>query len=62
MNANSRKQGTSFIVWSLAWASALIAIAFFFKGHPAKLWLETAIFGGALAIFTLRLPRSAYVR
>jgi hypothetical protein len=53
------KRETSFIIWSLFCALTLIAIAFFFKGHPASNWLEATLFGGPLAIWALRLQRMA---
>jgi hypothetical protein len=28
-------------LWSLVWALALIASAYFFKGNPALFWIES---------------------
>lgn len=46
---------TSLIVWSLVWAIAFIATAYFFKGNPVKDWIEAALTIGALA-FLMRRP------
>jgi hypothetical protein len=39
------------IIWSLVWASALIAIAFFFKGNPSKNWIFGAAVGIGMVVF-----------
>jgi hypothetical protein len=62
MNPNSKKLGTSPIVWSLVWAFAFIATAFFFKGNPAKDWIEAALVVGALAFVVLKPQRLVCLR
>ena len=36
------------ILWSIFWASALLAAARFLKGSPALYWIESAIYAGAI--------------
>jgi len=59
MNSNSKKLGTSAIVWSLVWAFAIIATAFLFKGNPAKDWIEAGLIIGALTFVVLKPRRLA---
>ena len=41
---------TTVVLWSAAWALALIASAIFLKGNPAKEWVQAALFIGALTL------------
>lgn len=41
---------TTIILWSSAWASALIASAIVLKGNPAKEWVQAVLFIGALTV------------
>jgi len=54
---NSKKPGTSAIVWSLVWAIAIIATAFLFKGNPAEYWMESGLIIGALTFVVLKRRR-----
>jgi hypothetical protein len=54
MMPNSKKLGTSAIVWSLVWAFAIIATAFLFKGNPAEYWIESGLIIGALTFVVLK--------
>jgi hypothetical protein len=54
MEPNSKKVGTSAIVWSLVWALAIIATAFLFKGNPAEHWIEAGLIVGALTFVVLK--------
>jgi len=54
----SKKYHISQILWSLAWAIALIATAFLFKGNPAVYWIESAILVGAIFCLMRNYERS----
>ena len=54
---NSKKLGTSAMVWSLVWAIAIIATAFLFKGNPAEYWMESGLIIGALTFVVLKRRR-----
>ena len=41
---------TTIILWSTAWALALIGSAIVLKGNPAKEWVQAALFIGALTV------------
>jgi hypothetical protein len=45
------------ILWSIAWALALIASAIFLKGNPAKDWVQAALFIGALSVWLWQSQR-----
>jgi len=65
MKSDSKKRGASFIIiWSLVWAFALIATAFFFKANPAKYWIEAGLNVIGILVFLLLLKsrRMACVR
>jgi hypothetical protein len=47
------------VIWSLLWASAIIATAFLFKGNPAEYWIEAALVVGALTFVVLKRKRPA---
>jgi len=57
MMPNSKRLGTSAIVWSLVWAIAIIAAAFLFKGNPAEYWIESGLIIGALTFVVLKRRR-----
>jgi hypothetical protein len=57
LTSNSRRLGTSAIVWSLVWAFAIIATAFLFKGKPAEYWIEAGLILGALTFVVLKCRR-----
>jgi hypothetical protein len=57
MMPNSKKVGTSAVVWSLVWAFAIIATAFLFKGNPAEYWIESGLIIGALTFVVLKRRR-----
>jgi hypothetical protein len=57
MISNSKKLGTSAIVWSLVWAFAIIGTAFLFKGNPAEYWIESGLIIGALTFVVLKRRR-----
>jgi hypothetical protein len=57
MKTNYERLGASPIVWSLAWAFAIIATALLFKGNPAKDWIEAALIIGALTFVVLKPQR-----
>ena len=54
MQPNSKKLGTSAIVWPLVWALAIVATAFLFKGNPAEYWIEAGLIVGALTFVVLK--------
>jgi hypothetical protein len=54
----TKKYRISQILWSLAWALALIATAFLFKGNPAVYWIESAILVGAIFCLMWNYERS----
>lgn len=62
MEPNSKKLGTSPIVWSLVWAFAIIAAAFLFKGNPAIYWIEAGLIIGALTFVVLKPQRRLCLR
>jgi hypothetical protein len=62
MMPNSKKLGTSSIVWSLVWAFAIIATAFLFKGNPAEYWIEAGLIIGALTFVVLKRQRIVRLR
>lgn len=45
---NSKKYQRSLLLWSLVWASALVAASFLFPSEPAKYWVEPAILVAAI--------------
>jgi hypothetical protein len=48
----------SAILWSLVFASAIVASAFLFKGHPALYWIEAGLTVAALTLVVLKTPAS----
>jgi hypothetical protein len=51
MTSNSRTQRPAIILWALAWALAIIASSILFKGSPAKDWIQSALFVGAVTVW-----------
>jgi uncharacterized membrane protein YbhN (UPF0104 family) len=47
------------VLWSLAWALVLIASAIVFKGNPAKDWIQSALFIGAITAWLWQSRRVA---
>jgi hypothetical protein len=50
------------ILWSLVFALAMIASAFFFKGNPALYWIEAGLTVAALTFVVLKPQRPVRVR
>jgi len=46
----SHRSTTTIVLWSTAWALAIIASAIVLKGNPAKEWVQAVLFIGALTI------------
>ncbi len=53
MKPNSKKA----ILWSLVFASAIVASAFLFKGNPALSWIEAGLTVAALTLVVLKTQR-----
>jgi hypothetical protein len=53
MKRNSKKA----ILWSLVFASAIVASAFLFKGNPALYWIEAGLTVAALTLVVLKTQR-----
>jgi hypothetical protein len=53
VNPNYKKP----ILWSLVFALAIIASAFFFKGNPALYWIEAGLTVTALTLVILKSQR-----
>jgi predicted membrane channel-forming protein YqfA (hemolysin III family) len=51
MNSTSQKTQWKLILWALAWALAIIGSAFVLKGNPAKDWIQSALFVGAVNVW-----------
>ena len=51
MTTTSKRRMTTVLRWSVAWALALIASAILFKGNPAKDWIQSALFVGAITVW-----------
>jgi hypothetical protein len=54
MKPTSKRLGKSAIAWSLAWALAIIATAFLFRGNPVEYWIEASLIIGALTFVVLK--------
>ena len=50
MTNASQRPMIRIVIWSTAWALALIASAILLKGNPAKEWVQAVLFIGALTI------------
>jgi hypothetical protein len=57
VNPNYKKP----ILWSLVFALAMIASAFFFKDNPALYWIESALTVAALTFVVLKTQRPTRV-
>ena len=57
MTTNAPRSMMTVILWSIAWALALIASAIFLKGNPAKDWVQAALFIGALSVWLWQSQR-----
>ena len=57
MTTNAPRRMMTVILWSIAWALALIASAIFLKGNPAKDWVQAALFIGALSVWLWQSQR-----
>jgi hypothetical protein len=58
MKPNSQKA----ILWSLVFASAMVASAFLFKGNPALYWIEAGLTVAVLALVVLKTQRPVVPR
>lgn len=54
VNTDSKNPRSWLVFWSVVWAVAIIATAYFFKGNPAEYWIEAALIVGALTFVILR--------
>jgi hypothetical protein len=59
MTDTSKRQMTRLVLWSMAWALALIASAILFKGNPVKDWIQSALFVGAITFWLWQSRRFA---
>jgi hypothetical protein len=50
------------ILWSLVFASAIVASAFLFKGQPALYWIEAGLTVAALTLVVLKTQRPVISR
>jgi len=57
-----KKQKTTIVLWSIAWALALTASAILFKGNPLKDWIQAALFIGAMTFWLWKAQRLAHHR
>jgi uncharacterized membrane protein YbhN (UPF0104 family) len=62
MTSSSQRHIATLVLWSIAWALALIASAILFKGHPAKDWIQSALFTGAVTFWLWQSRRPARAR
>jgi len=63
MTTSSKKQGTPIIIWSIVWALAIIATAFFFKSNPSQIWMEAILNVVGITVFlVLNSQRTSCVR
>jgi hypothetical protein len=58
VNPNYKKP----ILWSLVFALAIIASAFFLKGNPALYWIEAGLTVAALTLVILKSQRPVRAR
>jgi drug/metabolite transporter (DMT)-like permease len=49
--ATTKRQTTTLVLWAVIWALALIGSAFFFKGNPAKDWIQSILFVGGITVW-----------
>ena len=50
MTKTTQRNLVRIVLWSTAWALALIASAIVLKGNPAKEWIQAVLFLGALTV------------
>ena len=50
MTNNPPRSIGTIVLWSAAWALALIASSILLKGNPIKEWVQAALFIGALTV------------
>jgi hypothetical protein len=50
------------LLWALAWACAMIASAFVFKGNPVKEWIQSALFVSSMTFWLWQVQRTASSR
>src|SRR6266849_5307480 len=50
MTNTAQRNMTTIVLWSTAWALALIASAILLKGNPVKEWVQAALFIGCLTV------------
>jgi len=62
MTNTPKKQMTTLLLWSIVWAIAFVASAFFFKGNPAKDWIQSALFIGGITLWLWQSQRVARPR
>ena len=62
MTISNKKQTAKLILWSIIWALAIIASAILFKGSPAKDWIQSALFIGAITGWLWQSQRPARPR
>jgi hypothetical protein len=62
MTSTSKKRQRTLILWALAWAFAMIASAFLLRGNPAKDWIQSALFIGAMTFWLWQSQRVASSR
>jgi hypothetical protein len=53
---------TTLVLWSIVWAIAFVASAFFFKGNPVKDWIQSALFIGGITFWLWQFQRVARPR
>jgi hypothetical protein len=54
MNTGPRKSGAApILIWSVVWALADVAGAFFIKGNPANYWIMAAVNVVGIFVFLL---------
>jgi hypothetical protein len=62
MTNTSKRQMTTLVLWSIVWAIAFVASAFFFKGNPVKDWIQSALFIGGITLWLWQSQRVARPR
>ena len=51
MPSACKNHSGTLVLWAVVWALAFIASAILFKGHPAKDWVQSALFVGAVTVW-----------
>jgi predicted membrane channel-forming protein YqfA (hemolysin III family) len=47
----TKRQTTTFVLWAVIWALALIGSAFVFKGNPIKDWIQSVLFVAGVTVW-----------